>query len=325
MITTYVPTTDALFGRPGFVTTEYFKTTPWIDLLNPTVDEEQHVEGLLGLDLPTREEMRVLEDSHRLFEATGAIYLTATVMVNSDSEYPRTDELTFVLTKRCLVTVRYAEPKAIALFATRNAQPPLACASGESALLGLLETLVERIAENINAAGRSLDDMVHRVLSPDLGNPRAKLDYAAMLRSLERQQILIAKARASLNSLTRVLNFINRPALEFDLTKSFRPRALTVLHDIQSLVDHTSFLANNISFELAAILGMINIEQNGIIKIFSVAAVVFMPPTLVASIYGMNFHFMPELALRFGYPWALVAMLGSAVGTYGFFRRRGWL
>ncbi|MBI2799646.1 MAG: magnesium transporter CorA family protein [Gammaproteobacteria bacterium] len=325
MITTYVPSADALLGCAGFVTAEHFKTTPWIDLLDPTLDEEQHVEGLLGLDLPTREEMRVLEDSHRLFEATGAVYLTATVMVNSDSEYPRTDELTFVLAKRCLVTVRYAEPKAIALFATRNAQPPLAVVSGERALLGLLETLVERIAENIDAASRSLDDMVHRVLSPDPERPPERLDYAAMLRSLERQQILIARARASLNSLNRVLNFINRPALEFELTKSFRPRAMTMLHDIQSLVDHTSFLANNISFELAAILGMINIEQNGIIKIFSVAAVVFMPPTLVASIYGMNFRFMPELGLPFGYPWALVAMLASAAGTYGFFRRRGWL
>jgi magnesium transporter len=279
----------------------------------------------LGVGLPTREEMRALEESSRLFEEHGAVYLTATIMVNSEAEYPRSDDLTFVLTRHCLVTVRYAQPKAIQLFGERAERRPLLAADGETALLGLLETLIERIALSIERVGGELDEMVHRVLSPDERGPRARLDYAAMLRQLERSQILIARARASLSSLNRLVGFLNRPALEFGLGTAFRPRALTLLHDIQSLTDHTSFLASNISFELAAILGMINIEQNGIIKIFSVAAVVFLPPTLVASIYGMNFKSMPELEWAHGYPWALGAMVASAVVTYYFFKRRGWL
>jgi magnesium transporter len=323
MITTYCIEANRLSTYAGFVTAEHYQQASWIDLFEPSIEEEHHVESVLGLELPTREEMRALEDSNRLYEERGAVYMTATVMVNSESEYPRSDELTFVLTKRCLVTVRYAEPRAIRIFSGRAEHHAAALATSETALLGLLEALLERVADGIERVGQELDGLVHQVLAPD--EPGRRRDYGALLRQLERNQIVVTKARASLTSLNRVVSFVNKPALEFELSKSFRPRAVTLLHDIQSLVDHTAFLANNISFELAAILGMINIEQNGIIKIFSVAAVVFLPPTLVASIYGMNFKIMPELAMSWGYPWALGLMVASAVVTYWFFKRRGWL
>ncbi len=325
MINTYCVEHDRLSSHLGFVTAEHFQKARWIDLFEPSIEEEHHAESVLGLELPTREEMRAIEDSNRLYESDGAVYLTATVMVNSEAEYPRSDDLTFVLTKQCLVTVRYAEPKAIRLFAGRAEHHPAVCANSELALLGLLEALLERIADSIERVGRDLDELIHQVLAPDEPRGRRRLDYAALLRQLERSQILIARARGSLTSLNRLVSYVNNPALDFELSKSFRPRAVTLLHDIQSLVDHTAFLANNISFELAAILGMINIEQNGIIKIFSVAAVVFMPPTLVASIYGMNFKLMPELEQHYGYPWALGLMVASAVITYWLFKRRGWL
>lgn len=323
MITTYCGDLAGLGPYRGFVTTEHFQRATWIDLFEPSLAEEHHVEGILGLELPTREEMRAIEDSSRLFQDHGAVYLTATIMVNSESEYPRSDELTFVLTKHCLVTVRYAEPKAIRLFTARAETHPPHCASSETVLLGLLEALLERVADSIERVSRELDDLVHQILAAD--EPSGRRDYATLLRQLERNQTLIAKARASLTSLNRLVSFVNKPALEFELSTGFRPRAVTLLQDIQSLVDHTTFLATNISFELAAILGMINIEQNGIIKIFSVAAVVFLPPTLVASIYGMNFRRMPELELAYGYPWALGLMIASAVMTYWFFKRRRWL
>jgi magnesium transporter len=325
MITTYCVESDHLARHQGFVTNDRFQKASWIDLFEPSVEEEHHLEALLGLELPTREEMRAIEDSSRLYENNGAVYLTANIMVNSESEYPRADDLTFVLTKKCLVTVRYADPKAIRLFASRAEPNSATCASAEVALLGLLETLLERIADSIERVSRDLDDLVHRVLAPDEAPGRRRLDYAVLLRQLERSQILIARARGSLTSLNRLISFVNKPTLEFDLSKSFKPRAATLQHDIQSLMDHTVFLASNISFELAAILGMINIEQNGIIKIFSVAAVVFMPPTLVASIYGMNFDVMPELKFEWGYPLAIGLMLLSAVVTYWSFKRRGWL
>ena len=325
MITTYCAASGGFHRHDGFVTGNHLEHASWIDLFTPTREEEQHVEAVLGVELPTREEMRALEESNRLYEDNSAVYLTATIMVNSEAEYPRSDELTFVLTNRCLVTVRYAEPKAIQLFGERAARHPLLGANGQVVLLGMLETLLERVALSIERVGSELDELVHRVLSPDPQAPRVRPDYAAMLRQLEGNQILITRARASLSSLNRLVGFLNRPGLEFELSKSFRPRADTLLHDIQSLTDHTTFLAGNISFELAAILGSINIEQNSIIKIFSVAAVVFLPPTLVASIYGMNFKLMPELEWVHGYPWALGLMVASAVLTHWFFKRRGWL
>ncbi len=327
MITSHAAAGPRLEQHAGFVTAERLRTACWIDLMEPTTEEEQHVEALLGLDLPTRDEMREIEDSNRLYEANGALFLTATVMVHSDAEYPRAGEITFVLTPRHLVTVRYAAPKAFRLFAGRAERHPALCATAESALLGLLEALLERIADNIEKVAQDLDDLVHAVLAPDehAGGRRRRLDYAAMLRQLERAQAIIAKARASLTSLNRLLSFLTRPGLEFELSKALRSRIVVLIHDAHSLMDHAGFLANNISFELAAILGMVNIEQNGIIKIFSVAAVVFLPPTLVASVYGMNFEFMPELRLHLGYPLALGAMLLSAVLPYLFFKRKGWL
>jgi magnesium transporter len=146
-----------------------------------------------------------------------------------------------------------------------------------------------------------------------------------MLRRLERSQTLLAKARMSLLGLMRLLSFAARPAPEAYGTKSFRTQLLTLIHDVRSLLEHTTYLANNISFELSAILGMVSIEQNDIIKIFSVAAVVFLPPTLVASIYGMNFRHMPELEWLGGYPMAICLMVLSAVLPYFWFKRRGWL
>lgn len=325
MITTYSLCNDQLSSTSGFIAAERLKTAVWVDLHEPTPDEEHHVEALLGVELPTRAEMKGMEDSRRLYAENGALYLTATVMVQSDSEYPRSDDITFVLTRRGLATVRYAAPKAFHLFAGRAGKDPLTCGDAEHALLGIIETLIERIGDNIAAVSDDLDSMVHAVLAPEVQGRRRHLDYAQMLRQLERDQILTAKARVSLSSLSRLLGFLARPELRFELHTGTLARAAILQRDAQSLIDHTAFLANSISFELAAILGMINIEQNGTIKIFSVAAVVFLPPTLVASIYGMNFEFMPELHWPLGYPGALGLMVASAVVTWLFFKGRGWL
>lgn len=325
MITTYSVTADGLRGYPGFITGEHLEQACWIDLHAPTDEEEEHVERVLGVGLPTREEMKALEESHRLFEEAGAVYLTARIIVNSESEYPRSDDISFVLTPACLVTVRYAEPRALRLFLERCERHAPADGSPEGMLLGLLETLLERVADSIERVGGELDALVHDVLAPTPQTPGHRPDYALMLRRLERNQVLITRARASLTSLHRMLAFLNRPGLAFTLSPGALTRAATLLHDVQALTDHTTFLAGNLAFELDAILGMITIEQNGIIKIFSVAAVVFLPPTLVASIYGMNFEIMPELAWAHGYAWALCLMVASAVVTYQFFKRRGWL
>ncbi|MBI4694860.1 MAG: magnesium/cobalt transporter CorA [Gammaproteobacteria bacterium] len=325
MLATYSPLAERLERRDDLPDAQALGPVTWIDLYQPTREEELGVEALLGLDLPTREEMKEIEDSNRLYQQGSAVFLTATVMVQSESEYPRADEITFVVAGNRLVTVRYSDPKAFQIFRGRAEKQPVLCASGERTLLGLLEAILQRAADAIERASTDLDNLVHAVLNPEHGGKPKPRDHAALLRRLERNQVLVARARVSLMSMNRLLGFLLRPTLELPVGKSFRSQVQTLVHDTHSLIDYTAFLATNISFELDAILGMVNIEQNGIIKIFSVAAVVFLPPTLVASIYGMNFDYIPELKWLFGYPWALVLMVASAIVPYWYFKRRGWL
>lgn len=297
---------------------------PWVDLLQPTLEEEHEVEKALGIDLPTREEMAEIEDSSRFYKENGALYLTATVMTQSESDVPSTTDVTFVLVRNSLVTVRYADPRPFRTFAALAERQTGVCNNGETALLGLLDAFLDRIADLIEKTSVDIDSLVHNVLSPQ-HRVRGGSDYAGMLRRLERSQTLLAKARMSLLGLMRLLSFAARPTPESYSTKAFRAQLLTLIHDVRSLLEHTNYLGNNISFELSAILGMVSIEQNDIIKIFSVAAVVFLPPTLVASIYGMNFRHMPELEWLGGYPMAVGLMILSAVLPYVWFKRKGWL
>jgi magnesium transporter len=163
------------------------------------------------------------------------------------------------------------------------------------------------------------------VFGPEQGKVRRPTGEAMRetLRKLGRHQDLTSKARESLVTIGRLLSFLSLPGAERN--KDFRTRIKTLQRDAQSITEYTAFLSNNLTFLLDAMLGLINIEQNAIIKIFSVAAVVFLPPTLIASIYGMNFEHMPELAWPLGYPFALVLMVISAVLPYLLFKRRGWL
>lgn len=324
MLTIYAPTDAGTIGRKVSLEPGELGKVAWIDLLEPTKEEEQQVEGVLGLNLPTREEMAEIEESSRLYQDNGALYLTATVMSQSETDFPSTTDITFVFARNLLVTLRYADPRPFRTFVAQAERQAGLCTNGETALLGLLDACMDRIADLIERASKELDGLVHEVLAPE-DRPRGGFRYSTALRRLERTQALVAKARISLLSLNRLMSFLARPTLEVPVAKNFRAQVLTLIHDVRSLLDHTSYLANSISFELSAILGMVSIEQNNIIKIFSVAAVVFLPPTLVASIYGMNFDFMPELRWLAGYPIALGLMVLSAVLPYLWFKRQGWL
>jgi magnesium transporter len=299
----------------------------WIDLIAPTREEQQQVESALKIELPTRAEMAEIEDSSRLYQDNGVLYLTASVMVQSETDFPATTDITFVFAGSTLVTLRYADPRPFRSFASQAERLPALGNKPESVLLGLLDACLDRIADLIERASNDLDVLVHEILTPQQqpARRRAGFDYARMLRELERSQTLVAKARISLMSLSRLMSYLTRRAHDIPSGKMLRQEVLTLIHDVRSLQDHTNYLGNSIAFELQAILGMVSIEQNNIIKIFSVAAVVFLPPTLVASIYGMNFQFMPELRWLLGYPMALVLMIGSAVLPYLWFKRRGWL
>jgi magnesium transporter len=299
----------------------------WIDLLRPTPEEETLVERSLGIELPTHEEMQEIEPSSRLYQENGALFLTASVVSGADGAHPESTPVTFILTGQRLVTIRYAEPRSFATFAAHAARQPGLCASGPVALVGLLEAVVDRTADILERVGADLDALSKGVFGAAAGPMPAQAasrDFEKVLKRIARDQDLTAKARDSLVSLGRLLGFLALPG-EVKQAKDLRARTKTLARDVASLTDHTAFISNNINFLMDASMGMINIEQNAIIKIFSVAAVVFLPPTLVASIYGMNFDVMPELDWRFGYPFALLLMVLSAILPYLWFKRRGWL
>jgi len=207
---------------------------------------------------------------------------------------------------------------------------PAACTSSATLLAGLLESFVERIADLLERVQIELEAVSHTIFRRSNGASSGSAaspssgDLQAMIQKIGANGDLVSKARESLVSFQRLLMYVQQAA-SVTLSQDQRGRFKSTMRDVQSLSDHATFLGNKIQFLLDAVLGLINLEQNNIIKIFSVAAVMFLPPTLVASIYGMNFQLMPELDKPWGYPVALVAMLVSAVVPYLYFRRKGWL
>lgn len=298
----------------------------WIDVEQPTPDEERMLEAQLGLDLPTREEMKDIEPSSRLYEENDANFMTATLVINADSDEPDTTNIAFILTDRMLVTVRYAEPKSFKVFAAHAERQPNLCMSAQASLANLLEAIVDRTAEILEKNGNAIDAVSKQIFFRKKGeikrNDSETLEAA--INKIAMNQHVTAQIRESLVSLGRMISYLGL-ATEMASSPEARERLQSMNRDITSLTDYSSFLTDNMTFQLDAALGLISVQQNAIIKIFSVAAVIFLPPTLVASIYGMNFHHMPELTLYWGYPCALVLMVLSAVTPYWWFKKKGWL
>jgi magnesium transporter len=296
----------------------------WADLFEPTPAEERAVEALLTVDVPTRDEMKEIETSNRLYEEGGAVYMTATVGSKLDTERPESSAITFILANGRMITNRYVDPTPVKRFMQYVERSPAACTSAATLFAGLLEGFVERIADLLERVQAELDAVSMAIFQRSGGKSPSSTDLHAHIKQIGADGDLVSKARESLVSFQRILMYVQQSSVT-SLSHDQRSRFQSTLRDVQSLSDHASFLNSKIQFLLDAVLGLINLEQNNIIKIFSVAAVMFLPPTLVASIYGMNFHFMPELDEHWGYPMALVAMAVSAVVPYIYFRRKGWL
>jgi magnesium transporter len=273
--------------------------------------------------------MQEIEVSARFYSEAGAEFMTITAVTHLDTDEPAHTPITFVLKGNSLATVRFMEPRAFSTFAARvqkaNAVP---CASGEQVMLGLIESLSDRMADALERVGVEVDSISREVFrrgTRKIGadSPR---NLQATLEQIGRNGDFLTKLRESLVSLNRLLTYHSTIDIaDKKATKEARARIKTLHRDVVALSDQSTFLSQKINFLLDATLGLINLEQNQIIKIFSVAAVVFLPPTLVASIYGMNFEHMPELKWAFGYPIAVIAMLLSAAIPYIWFKRRGWL
>ncbi|HBF31375.1 magnesium transporter CorA family protein [Rhizobium sp.] len=301
----------------------------WYDLINPTFHEGKQVETALGISVPTRDEMEEIELSARLYQEDGAEFMTMTALTNLDGDDPIKTPVTFVLKGSTLVTVRYADPKPFSMFASRamrlNGQSYV---GGEAMMLGIMESVIDRMADVLERIGNEIDGISREVFRGKAASVTKKTkDLKDLIEQLGQKGDVLTGIRESLVSTARLVAY-HAAALENPgrkPTKETRQIIKLLQRDASSLGEHAAFLSGKINFLLDATLGLINLEQNQIIKIFTVASVVFLPPTLVASIYGMNFAGMPELSWMLGYPWALLLMILSAALPFYYFKRRGWL
>jgi magnesium transporter len=322
MIFAFVPrdgTLERLTIEPGEPLPEH---ALWIDLIAPTVQEDRMVEQYLGISVPTREEMQEIEVSSRLYLENGARYMTATLMCQSETATPITTAVTFILSNHRLATVRYDDPRPFAIVTNKLGRACSPKIAGDTVMMDLLDAVIDRSADILERIGAEIDQVSHTIFEPEADETPS---YNDVLKALGRKGDLTSKVRESLVSIGRLLLFLANEAETMKWAKDARMQVQSMQRDVVSLTDHASYIANKVTFLLDAMLGVVNIQQNAIIKIFSVAAVVLMPPTLVASIYGMNFKHMPELDFEYGYPLAIGVMILAAVLPYMFFKWKKWL
>ena len=299
----------------------------WVDLEEPTEDEEALVERCIRMDVPTEDEMAEIEPSSRLYERNGTLYMTVSVLYGVQEGQPRTAPISFVLSGNRLVTVRYATPKPIRAFSEHARRDPELVRDASTALVRMLDAIIDRLADELEAVSSDIEELSGHIFHKGMDErriPAARL--TALLTRIGRTQTLLTKTRYSAVSMLRMLSFLSGlPRVHQESGSELRHHIGSLTTDTTSLSEHASFLADNLQFLLDASLGLISIEQNAAMKLFSWAALVFLPPTLIAGIYGMNFHHFPELGFHYGYPMALLLMLASAVLPLWYLKRRGWI
>ena len=325
MLSVFVPSTSSLKKATVDDLAALPDSAVWIDLFNPTPAEDKAVEKLAGIAVPTRDEMQEIEISSRLYIENAARYMTATLMCQSDTETPKTTAVTFILSGHRLVTVRYDEPRPFTLVENKLARSCVPGVTGEQVLMELLDAVIDRCADILERIGADVDIVSHDIFEPESERHGSAKRYSQILIAIGRKGDLTSKVRESLVSIGRLVTFLSAVIEGVKWSKDMREQLKTQQRDVASLTDHASYLSSKITFVLDAMLGVVNLEQNNIIKLFSVMAVVLMPPTLIASIYGMNFKSMPELEWAHGYPLALLAMVAAAVVPYWVFKLKKWL
>jgi len=301
----------------------------WIDLINPTADENRAVEEWIGAPVPTDQDMMEIEESSRFYMEEGVQYLTVPILY-AVNEHRRLAPISFIIVGKRLVTVRYSEPKAFSIFVNRATRPGTglieADCTGVSVLLGLIEVVTDLLADVLENVTEEIEAASTAILFRDENErPMSTREFRRLLTRIGGLGTFLSKVRESLSGIGRLLAYVKANTESGQPRKELRTRITSIERDAQSLENYVDFLSNKIIFLLDTIVGLITVEQNAIIKIFSIASVGLMPPTLIASIYGMNFRFMPELNESWGYPVALVAMVVSAILPLLLFRKKGWL
>ena len=295
----------------------------WIDLLRPEAAEAGRVKGLVP-EIPTLADMEEIEISSRLYREAGFEYMTVMVPGLADGDQRITGPVTFILGPQSLITVRHHTPRPFETYATRADKVGLGCDRPERVFLGLVEEIIGRIADLLEASGRALDAVTRKVFTPIVGGPSSALLQSA-LETAGQQGDLVSNCRLSLLTIERALGFFLLTLEERGVAEALRPSVNGHLRDIGSLEVHGDYLSSRVAQATDATLGMINLAQNNTVRIVSVVAVLFLPPTLIASVYGMNFVSMPELHQAWGYPVAVGLMIGSSALAYFVCRLKKWL
>ncbi|MFT4149290.1 MAG: magnesium transporter CorA family protein [Paracoccaceae bacterium] len=298
------------------------KQALWIDLYQPEVAESIAV-AALGIEVPTLEDMEEIEVSNRLYRERRAQVMTVVLPGVTGVPVPVSMPVSFVLTPERIVTVRHHRPRSFETYPLRADKSGPGCDRPPAIFLGLVEEIVGRLADILENIGRELDDVVRGIYRPGpRGATQATLQAA--LEGIGRAGDVVGKVRVSLMTLQRAVLFFSHGLTGEDLAE-LRPVADARERDISALEVHADFLASRVGLASDAAMGMINLAQNTTMRIVSVLTVLFLPPTLIASMYGMNFAVMPELNQPWGYPLAIGMMVGSALLTWGLFRWKGWL
>ena len=272
----------------------------WVDLISPTLQEIEEIQARLDIEIPSREEMQEIEATSRLYRENNIYFMTAAIVSNPDMDDMNVSAVTFILADRFLVTVRYFDPKPFASFAARLQRTGSPFSSSTDIMIGLLETLIDRMADILELHSAEVERIAKLIFTSNDKQSSERIDLNEIIKDIGMEGNQFSIMRESLVSVNRMANYLNQSVAHHPRGAQLREMLKEIGRDLASLADHTSFMSGKISFLLDATLGMIDIEQNKIIKMLSVAAVFFLPPTLIASIYGMNFRFMPELSSRYG-------------------------
>lgn len=297
--------------------------TAWVDLYQPTFEEDRIAERFLGASIPSREETEEIEFSSRFYAEDGAVFLTASLLTGIDMGSPMLAPFTVVVAEDRIATVRYDDLRAIRQFVSRASKPGSGCVTAPAIFVGMIEAIVDRTADVLERISKDVDRINQEVFASQSEARQRQL--RPLIERIGVQGDLAAKARESLASLERLVQYAGLALPPAYAKGASRARLKLAGRDIRSLEDHVTFLSNKITFLLDAILGLISVQQNEVISVLTVAATFFFPPTLIGTIYGMNFDVMPELHWPLGYVFALGLMVVSAVLPYFYFKRRGWL
>ncbi|HDZ08413.1 magnesium/cobalt transporter CorA [Pseudohongiella sp.] len=304
-----------LVSTQGEITREALASAMWLDLLNPDDDERQLVESLHSQPLPDTEDVEEIEASARSYQDEAGLHVHS-LFLHKVEERHRNTSVAFTLTDNQLITLREREIPAFRLMRMRARRLHGLVEDPVTIVLSLFEIKIDDLADTLEEVYTQLENTSNLVLEDNDSPIEDALD------ELARQEDTNGKVRLCLMDTQRALSFLLRRG---KLSPDHAETARELLRDIDSLLPHNSFVFDKINFLMDAAQGFISIQQSKIIKIFSIAAVVFLPPTVIASIYGMNFSTMPELSWQLGYPWALGLMVMSGVAPYVFFKVKGWL